>query len=186
MSAKLKRSGASLINVLVFMLAAVMITAQVFFFFEREMQTTTENSELLLTRMRLESIVQEAKKFLTPKAATADYKTFYENTKLDIDPKKFPKDYWNDKYHVAIHSLNYSLEKKSFNSDEWLEIAPHERIFPAMKPDGQNYYLIRAYAQLSAQNYLMHQVLVCIDGSKIETKTYEEIWYSVDSKGNWN
>ena len=165
-----KRSGASLINVLIFMFAAMMITAQVFFFFENESISLKEDREILQVRMRLENLVEIGKTLLTPKSPspTVDYETFI-NTKLD----GFPKDYWDNSCHLCIHDLNYTLKKTTFKPRNWEKYKADktpERVFPPM---GADYYLIRAYTSLSSGNSLMLQVLV----HNGKTLTYEEIWY---------
>lgn len=152
------------------MTAAMMITAQVFFFFENESISLKEDREILQVRMRLENLVETGKTLLTPKSPSpiVDYETFI-NTKLD----GFPKNYWDNSYHLCIHDLNYTLKKKNFKPSNWEKYKADsmpERVFPPM---GAGYYLIRAYTSLSSGNSLMLQVLVNND----KTLTYEEIWY---------
>ena len=57
---------------------------------------------------QLENLVETGKTLLTPKGPSpiVDYETFI-NTKLD----GFPKNYWDNSYHLCIHDLNYTLEK---------------------------------------------------------------------------
>ena len=74
------------------------------------------------------------------------------------------------KIFLTINDLDYTLEPV-FNSDEK---KMHEKIFAAM---GDGYYLIRAYTKIPAGTSLMYQVLVYKNGSKVTTKSYEEIWY---------
>ena len=56
-----KRRGASLINVMVFMMFTVMVTAQVFFFSKTSSDSLAEEREIMLYRLRLDSLVEEAK-----------------------------------------------------------------------------------------------------------------------------
>ncbi|MBQ7594298.1 MAG: hypothetical protein IJU48_08085 [Synergistaceae bacterium] len=167
-----KRPGASLMNVLVFMLAAMMITSQVFFFAENESVSSKEARAMMQVRMRLENLVQTAKGSLTPNTQprTADYKTFHANIKLN----GFPQNYWDKEYHVCIYDLDYTLQERpvlnGFKESEWENIPVYERIFPPM---GADYYLIRAYTTLPAGNSLMLQVLI----HNGKTLAYEEIWY---------
>lgn len=186
---KKKRPGASLINVLVFFLAAVMITAQVFFFFGNESETIKEERSMLQIRMRLENLVQEGKKYVAGRndivMDSQDYYTFFSNTKLPND-YNFPGTYWNDKYNLTINTLNYTLQERKilletssgwhdFDEKEWGNIPVHERVF---SPMGPGYYLVRAYTVLPSGNSLMHQAIVhnnsIIYNSII---SYEEIWY---------
>ena len=185
-----KRSGASLINVLIFMFAAMMITAQVFFFFENESISLKEDREILQVRMRLENLVETAKSYLETNNTSAlvsnisaDYMTFKDNISTTSGGTKVPsslfkQDYWDNQYHVKIHTLNYPLKARDFDASDWENIEAHERIF---SPMGPGYYLIRAYTALSSGSSLMHQVLVYKDSStspaKIRTRSYEEIWY---------
>lgn len=56
-----KRRGASLLSVMVFLLFAVMITAQVFFFAKSSVDSVAEQREIMMYRMNLDSLVEEAK-----------------------------------------------------------------------------------------------------------------------------
>ena len=176
-----RRSGASLINVLVFMFAAVMITAQVFFFSENESKSMKDEREMMQVRMRLENIVETGKTLLPSYVATpmmtlpiADYETFYNNTKLS----GFPKNYWNKTYYLCIHTLNYMLQEKTFDPTKWEKYKNDETYKKIFPPMGANYYLIRAYTALRTGNSLMHQVLVYKNSSSdVITRAYEEIWY---------
>ena len=177
------------------MTAAMMITAQVFFFFENESISLKEDREILQVRMKLENLVQTAKSYLETNTLdlvsniSADYKTFANDISTTSGGTKVPnslfkQDYWRSQYHVRIYTLNYPLKAralsggKDFNDYEWQNIPAYERFF---SPMGPGYYLIRAYTTLSAGNSLMHQVLVYKDSStspaKIRTRSYEEIWY---------
>ena len=59
-----KRNGISLVNVMVFMLFAAMVTAQVFFFMSSSMDSIGEEREIMMYRLRLDTLVEEAKKEL--------------------------------------------------------------------------------------------------------------------------
>ena len=59
-----KRNGISLVNVMVFMLFAGMVTAQVFFFMSSSMDSIGEEREIMMYRLRLDTLVKEAKKEL--------------------------------------------------------------------------------------------------------------------------
>ena len=56
-----KRDGASLLNVMVFMLFAAMITAQVFFFAKWQADSVAEEREIMMYRLNLDSLVEEGK-----------------------------------------------------------------------------------------------------------------------------
>ena len=62
-----KRRGASLLNVVVFMMFAVMVTAQVFFFSKSSSDSVAEEREIMLYRLSLDSIVEDAKDALKVK-----------------------------------------------------------------------------------------------------------------------
>lgn len=174
-----KRPGASLVNVLVFFLAAVMITAQVFFFFQNESDSIKGEREILQVRMRLESLVQEGKKYTIGRNDTVltsqDYSTFFNATKI-----AGTGEYWGKKYFMTINTLNYPFKTrlihkegyrdKEFDEAEWNNIPVPQRIF---SPMGAGYYLIRAYTTLQSGTSLMHQVLIR-NGTIL---SYEEIWY---------
>lgn len=94
-----KRNGVSLVNVMVFMLFAAMVTAQVFFFMNSSMESIAEDREILMYRLKLDTLVEEAKKelenpveknghltgikhddnlHLNPETNTLTYKTFFD------------------------------------------------------------------------------------------------------------
>ncbi len=119
-----KRRGASLINVMVFMMFTVMVTAQVFFFSKTSSDSLAEEREIMLYRLRLDSLVEDAKDklkiktgpglithkeelhklegtaWIYPKALK--YSGFYEGTKLISED--------SNGYHLRIHDLDYSFD----------------------------------------------------------------------------
>ena len=58
------RTGASLLNVLIFFLIALMITAQAFFFLENSAESISEEREMMQVRLKLDSSINEAKETL--------------------------------------------------------------------------------------------------------------------------
>lgn len=143
-----KRRGASLINVMVFLMFAGMITAQVFFFSRTSADSLAEGREILLYRLQLQSLVEEAKDKLKETGANKiehninlhdaitghtevvtrlTYDKFYDGTTLisnsdDMSPLAFPEAWKNNGYHVRIHDLDYSFDAgDTFNRSDWVE-----------------------------------------------------------------
>ena len=183
-----QRPASTMLSVLIFFMAAMMIMTQVFFFSTNSSESLIEDRELVGIRMKLASKVEEAKEYLTtnkPKAykCTTNNRSFYKNTMVSPDTyytydsniQNKISNWANNsavigKIFLTINDLDYTLEPV-FNSDEK---KMHEKIFAAM---GDGYYLIRAYTKIPAGTSLMYQVLVYKNGSKVTTKSYEEIWY---------
>ena len=149
-----KRRGASLINVMVFMMFAVMVTAQVFFFTKSSSDSLAEGREIMRYRLHLQSLVEEAKDRLKIKSGTdtishdnslhsvsgttstysaLTYDKFFTDTKLlsqDLSG-----------YHVSIHDLDYSFDVSGFNRSKWTDkdtgygnTNAHKKLFAAMPP----------------------------------------------------
>ena len=147
-----KRRGASLINVMVFMMFAVMVTAQVFFFTKSSSDSLAEGREIMRYRLHLQSLVEEAKDRLKIKSGTdtishdnslhsvsgttstysaLTYDKFFTDTKLlsqDLSG-----------YHVSIHDLDYSFDVSGFNRSKWTDkdtgygnTNAHKKLFAAM------------------------------------------------------
>ena len=189
-----KRRGGSLINVLVFFVAAVLITAQVFFFSVNSSESIMEDTYLTNIRLKLAAQVEKAKEDIRSKRITEDNKgisvSYYEKDSIkkfydDIASKDIYKKL-ND-ITVDVYHLNFTFDNdngsglKSSWDDQTGEGKMHKKIFPAM---GENHYLIRAYTKLKSDSWLMYQVLVKRNEpstpstpATISTLSYEEIWY---------
>ncbi|MBQ3763674.1 MAG: hypothetical protein II869_01750, partial [Synergistaceae bacterium] len=92
-----KRRGVSLLNVMVFMVFAVMLTAQVFFFAKNAADDVADEREMMMYRMNLDSLVDEAKKKLEGSSikhdkniVSANYSNFYK--KIKVWPTTTPTD----------------------------------------------------------------------------------------------
>mgnify|MGYP007069843601 CR=1 FL=1 len=146
-----KRDGASLLNVMVFMLFAVMITAQVFFFAKWQADSVAEEREIMMYRLNLDSLVEDAKDALKK---TGD-DVISHDIKLDENALKFSEFYdgpasgtyanrgtqvrywrnnakweipadwkgegYKDKYNLTIHDLDYSFDVSGFDRTNWTE-----------------------------------------------------------------
>ena len=128
-----KRRGASLLNVMVFLMFSVMITAQVFFFSKSSSDSLAEEREIMVYRLNLNSLVEEAKDALkdenkithidglhkavgeprTPDLALTPlkYYQFYSGTTLFSDDH-LGTEWHNSGYHVRIHDLDYSFDQR--------------------------------------------------------------------------
>ncbi|MBQ9419854.1 MAG: PD-(D/E)XK nuclease family protein [Synergistaceae bacterium] len=157
------RRGASLLSVMVFMFAATMITAQVFFFSNLSADSVKDEREITSARLQLASIVENVKNNLTTNSGrSANWLTFQ-------DLAKEPTSHDNTT-HSKYYDLDYTYNELNFDETKWNKIDATNKLFPPMT----NYYLIRAYKELPRGKNLMLQVLVDNSG---EIKTYEEIWY---------
>lgn len=137
-------------------------------------------------------------------------KSFYEETKAtnlwgdDDIPDKW-RDKYGETYHVRVHNLWYTFNT-AFDRKKWIDGQYsgkniYQKVFAAMPPERESanegedpnnrpitgrYYLIRARAELpekfNGQN-IMYQVLVVrqeADSHKVETLSFQEIWYGSD------
>lgn len=161
-----KRQGASLLNVLVFMMFAIMIMSQVFFFAKWSADSAAENREIMMYRFHLDSLIEEAKSALREtggkaivhneqldntggtlkfsefyEGATARYSTSHKwelSTKTDWDAYKDSND--DNVYSLTIHDLDYSFDISGFNRETWTKkygnTSADKKIFAAMLPIG--------------------------------------------------
>ena len=124
----IKRRGVSLLNVMVFMVFAVMLTAQVFFFAKNAADDVADEREMMMYRMNLDSLVDDAKVELrddssithkeTLEEETVDYTNFYEKTKMWTTPKTVTTG--GITYNLMIHDLSYKYNySASFNRTDW-------------------------------------------------------------------
>ncbi|MBR2208248.1 MAG: hypothetical protein IJ859_05490, partial [Synergistaceae bacterium] len=185
-----KRRGASLISLMVFFMATIIITSQVFFFSNTSSQSVKEDRDIQSIRMQLASLVENAR--IEIKTASDDFtvggtinwENFFDDANADTR-KNYTHQYDEGAFHIekyfyrndankmyaTIHDLSYTYENKDFdntNSSHWKDM--NQRIFPAM----EDHFLIRAYKTMPAGNNFMIQVLVNGNGN---IKTYEEIWW---------
>ena len=155
-----KRRGASLLNVMVFLMFAVMVTAQVFFFSKSSSDSLAEEREIMVYRLNLNSLVEEAKdalketdeekqilhdRLLSNGSTKLTYSQFYEQTKVK-NPNGLTwiieRDITDDrKYTVTIHDLYYIFDGSSFSTTErsdWTNnysgSNKHKKLFAAMTP----------------------------------------------------
>ena len=182
-----RRNGASLVNVMVFVLFAMMVTAQVFFYTATSFESVSDEREIMGYRLMLDSIVRLASADLALEEGqersithrngiTADYKSFYGNTQVAInnmiqswDISDYPSE-----YHATIHDLDYSFDatfdRGTWKSGKYDSDNIYQKLFAAMTSEdiggGGNwcrYYLLRAYAELPKDKFygrkLMYQVL---------------------------
>ena len=154
---------------------ASVLTAQVFFFSELSNKSLNDDRELLQTRLVLDGLINAAKNILKTRspgsAPASDYKTFYDNTKIEEKTV--------NQFTRRIHRLNYNFLQRPLNSDsnEWKNV--YMRIFASMPHDNRGqYYLIRARTTNATDTNLMYQVLVVRSRDQsVTTLSHSEIWY---------
>ena len=197
-----KRRGASMISLMIFFLAAIVITAQVFFFSNISAESVKEDRDIQSSRMQLASVVEDVKDLFKndnvsrrnnydPSSKkivfysgeiTADYLNFYDEYKAGDFQKphgSMPTGF-TKVLSVDVFILDYTYKAPDDDLDyhdfalNWGKISTDKRIFPPM---GENHYLIRVSKQMPAGNRLMIQALIESDDDKFIQKTYEEIWY---------
>ena len=141
-----KRRGVSLVNVMVFMVFAVMLTAQVFFFAKNAVDEAADEREMMMYRMNLDSLVQEAEEELKKtgigeithdsalETKTIDYTNFYEETKKGAEPITVTTG--DITYRLMIHDLSYNYSNAaSFSRSKWQEQSGenmYKKVFAAM------------------------------------------------------
>ena len=133
-----KRRGASLLNVMVFVLFAMMIAAQVFFFSKASLDSVSEEREIMMYRMNLDTLVEEAKLAVKNMGSvdtlprTASYANFYDMTDITNTVWTYPGGV-PDPYHASIHNLNYELST-AYDRATFISQSRDQRIFAAMSP----------------------------------------------------
>ena len=159
----LRRRGVSLLSVAVFLFAATMITAQVFFFTTMSAETASDERDILRARLQLANIVEEVKGTLASHSGgSASWEDFDD---LAQDERTYGSDTYSKYY-----DLDYTYVSKDLEYNEWSKIDAPAKLFPPM----EDHYLIRAYKERTNGKNLMLQVLVTNGGT---IKSYEEIWY---------
>lgn len=149
-----KRRGASLINVMVFMMFTVMITAQVFFFSKTSSDSLAESREIMLYRLRLDSLVEDAKDKLKIQTGTdaISHDLSFHNASGEPRVTNIPtyKPKFNEFYNytkkfeqisgdwkLSIHDLDYSFDASgAFDRSEWTSkygnTSADKKVFAAM------------------------------------------------------
>lgn len=134
-----KRNGASLLNVMVFMVFAVMVTAQVFFFSQSSMESLADEREIMMYRLNLDSLLEEAKTALMEQGNIKEivhdnalhdnnnsmtYSQFFdglvEDGKQVFTQARFKNglkwemssEWDSNKYYAAIHDLDYVFDSR--------------------------------------------------------------------------
>lgn len=177
-----KRKGVSLLNIMVFMMFAVMVTAQVFFFAQSSMESVAEEREILMYRFNLDSLVEEAKKALLERGNDKEithnknlnketnaltYETFYDGTKV-FDDDDLGSEWKNaenktDPYHIRIHDLDYEFDSM-FNRNDYVSNYGNEdmnkKLFAVMsydpkKDDDGNIELDAEYKPIPIARYFL-------------------------------
>ena len=195
-----KRPGASLVNVLVFFIAATMITTQVFFFTTLSAENTSVQAKTLQHRFQFDYLLDETlKKFAAGNwpLAPANNETAYTTMTFTEDLPHFTykgecKGFYENlcvnnlvsgtsTISVDCYNLNYKLinDNKKFESAQWAKQTGadnfYKHIFP---PKGEGYYLIRIYDKPTpAKKALMYQVLVYKNGNTPVVKSFQEVWF---------
>ena len=189
-----KRLGASMVNVLVFFMAATMVTAQVFFFSTNSAENTAVQAQTLQHRFKFDYILNEA----LVQLGTNGTNWPSNNSTISIDYGTMTlQDPWgeaqgfydglrhtlitNSNISVDCYNLDYKLiDDGQFRSDKWQEQSGrnyYKRIFPPMP----GYYLIRIYDDPdntpAGKRYLMYQVLVYKYNDKPVVKSFQEVWF---------
>ena len=186
-----KRTGASLVNVLVFFLVALMITAQAFFFLSNSAESVAEEREMMQIQLKLDELVDEAKEALegidsnlTSISMWGNYQQVYDEyyslfSDSSSDDPPGAKRWKNSTDDAAIFDLYYTFmsDGKTHADEEFQKNEVnnlYRKIYPAM---GKNYFLIRARVKLPTGNYIMRQVVIEKYGTDLYTRSSEEVYY---------
>ena len=197
-----KRIGASLVNVMVFMLAAVMITAHVFFFSNLSSENRVLQAETLQRRFRFDHALNYAIEKISngidsndtsPDSAVVNvtkYEDFIESS--NKGGTRLKPHYASGDIYVSIHDLYYTIPS-SFNKTNYSgaidingpAIMPY-RIFSPMIESGDasiRYFLVRvygteeAYKQRTKREPMYQALIKKQEGHKAEILTFQEVWY---------
>ena len=201
-----KRPGASMLNVLVFFLAAIMIMAQVFFFARTSQDNLAAQAEALQQRAAMDGHLHYALSSVVPYLDTlkddlkeasffADdytdgagntYHSFVKRRLVYNSPSTVTNDSYSHNIGTVIYDLDYIVSHDEGSHDADWEAQSgkdmEKMIFP---PAGEGYYLVRVYEPHKAtddrRRSLMYQVLVKRTGTSapydVSVKSFQEIWY---------
>ena len=155
-----RRPGASLVNVLVFFIAAMMITAQVFFFSTLSAENTSTQAhavqQRIIMNMRLDKALTALEssdltvlvnapeaafanpaimdnRSITVKVLSTDGVTYIEETRNDYESfDKVAKVWSADNGLVNVYDLNYTLinNNTDYTTDSWTAVPVPQRLFP--------------------------------------------------------
>ena len=194
--AKTKRTGASLVNVLIFFLISLVITAQAFFFLENFAEVISDKREMMQIRLKLDTLVDEAKDALnsiTPHLTSIsmwgqsdDFYIYGKKYALFSDlsgatpPGTKVWESGDEKISAGIFDLYYTFMNDNDNANALGETNfveretkdLYRRIYPAL---GENYFLIRARVLLPTGDYIMRQLVIKKGNTK--PKSEEEVFY---------
>ena len=199
-----KRKGASMLNVLVFFMLSMMVTANMFFFSHTSSETMAVRSEAMQKRFAFERYLYEAvqaiKNSTDPMAEDyIGYKAGLEVATVSADPLPTTNAFSARTFYssgegsgtaaplaaAVVYDLGYTFYRDDdyINTDDdtdWKNQSGqnvHKLIFPAR---GSGYYLVRIYEPSATTNRkrLMYQLLVKKDGTNTpEIKSFQEVWY---------
>ena len=201
-----RRAGASLVNVIVFMAASLMIMAHVFFFANLSSESRVIQAETLQKRFRYDRALNDAisaiseDKFGTVSEKIKTYDDF--KGKLALSTK-----YDSEDLYMRIYDLSYDITdfdtgayKTAVNKVDTNDTTTNAkaivpvRAFPPMIPesgDNRRYFLVRVYGtdktygereKAGGKRELMYQVLVRHDPDKhgperARVLSFQEVWY---------
>ena len=185
---KTKRRGASLLSLMVFFFAALVITAQVFFFSKNSAESVREDRDIQSVRMQLASVVEDIKilmqkgqKFTDAYVAGGaptrrDYglsffnlsnlsgvsincDNFYEVTRAAFPDRTAIADINPSIYFSGIHDTT-SIDIHDLNYKYNATTWVDKPVNERIFPPMPNHYLIRVHRAMPAGNRFMLQVLV--------------------------
>ena len=136
-----RRAGASLLNVMVFIMFAVMLTAQVFFFAKSSADSVSEQRGMMMYRMNLDALVDVAKSALKAgeivhsvrldnTGGALKFSEFSEGARAKRDtagntdwevPSEWKGEGYKGVYSLDIYDLDYSFDKSGFSRSDWTD-----------------------------------------------------------------
>lgn len=203
-AAKFRRRGSSMINVLVFFIAALMICSHVFFFSGLTQESIIGQTEDLQRRVKFEKAFRDALEVISTDMFTGTLNTVSPEvpvnnyTEFKAKTEKWQKTYQdkednglyahiNDLCYKLTASFNYTNYVNDMTNDKVETIEPF-RVFPPMihSDSSKRYFLIRIYTSKESykkrkERALMYQALVKRTGTRTPYKTeilsFMEVWY---------
>lgn len=194
-----KRKGASLVNVMVFMLAAAMIMTQTFFFLTLSYESDAVHVESMHKRLKFDHALTTAIEVISsdtfkPNDVSYDIAFIdYSKFKASFDKINLGS-YSSDDIGMDIYDMFYSLKNfdadsvakyvTELNKDEASSLTEPNKLFPAIIPEaGGRYFMVRIYDKNTSKNTkLMYQALIRRDKSRKGPKrakviSFQEVWY---------
>lgn len=194
-----RRTGASLINVMVFMLAAVIIMTQTFFFANLSHETSAVQAENINRRFKFDYALSTAINIISsdsfafnatsPEITYANSKDFnagFNKTRLHSYSSDISGDIAMDIFDMFYNLKSFDVDSVRLYRDSLTWRTEPNKIFPAIIPeagDNNRFFMVRIYDTGSNKsNKLMYQAVIrrnpsVLGAQRAKVLSFKEVWY---------